>query len=314
MWISQLRGFWATLRLCAYLTLVSTVAYADAHQCKLIVASRTSLEESIQLARDYDRRFSSTELVEVQNGRFAISLGTLSQTAGSDVSEYISTYRLPSDSFCMQSTSVVRYIEFRLAESEPETISPQRDRFGLLGCPRGYKPIGFPVQQCRLIVVPPNAELDYSGNGWFCSRGYRRTGDTCEFIEVPENAQLTPNFGGLSGSKGWACNRGFRDLGESCEQITIPDNATLSVFGNRYTCNTGFRDTGQACTAMTYDELYRDLVASKQLLAGLFSRTTYSCSQVVDLCEDTCRTEFSYSSSPTKRECEEVCEEIEDEC
>ena len=304
-------------KLCAILALsvltaVSSAA-ALADQCKLIVASRTSLDEAKQLTVEYSERFEDVELLQAVNGRYAISLGTLPNPSGTDMGFYIRTYGLPSDSFCMRIDSVSRYIAFNEVKQRPRTVAPTENSFGLSSCPRGYEPEGFPTESCNEIIIPTNAELDRTGNSWRCITRYIRRGDQCEFVVVPENAQLTPNLFTLPGSKGWACDRGFREVGDECERVFVPDNATLNPFSNGYLCNTGFADVGNHCREMTYEELISDLKMTEQYLM-ISRRTQKSCSQIVNLCEDTCDNDFTYSSSPSERECETVCEAIEDNC
>ena len=55
-------------------------------------------------------------------------------------------------------------------------------------------------------MIPANAYFDDAsyGTGWKCDRGYAASGETCEFIIVPENAHLD-----RSGNR-WECNRNFQ--------------------------------------------------------------------------------------------------------
>ncbi|WP_162797909.1 hypothetical protein [Sulfitobacter sp. JL08] len=310
---SSFRHRAAVLTLLIVTALFPSATLAD--QCKLIVASRTTLQESKQLATEYSQSFQNVELLEAANGRFAISLGTLPYASGSDVSGYISEYGLPLDSFCMRMDRISRYIAFEKVKQRPRTVAPTENSFGMSKCPRGYKPDGFPVEYCTEIVTPPNAELDPSGNNWRCLTGYIRRGDQCAYVTVPKNAHLTSNSIILPGIKGWACNRGYREVGDECERVFVPENASLNAFGTGYSCNTGFIDANNKCRAMTYTELVTGLERAEQIALRLLSQGTgKSCSKIVDLCEDTCDDDFSYSSSPNKRECEKVCEAIEDNC
>ncbi len=43
-------------------------------------------------------------------------------------------------------------------------------------CDRGFEKVGL---GCSPVKVPANAHLDWSGNGWECSRPYRRRNETC---------------------------------------------------------------------------------------------------------------------------------------
>ena len=72
------------------------------------------------------------------------------------------------------------------------------------------------------IIVPPNAFL--AGTGWKCDRGFRRLGESCAPIKLPENSYLT----GSSYNTGWECNRGFKSDGEACVEISVPEGGYLS--------------------------------------------------------------------------------------
>jgi hypothetical protein len=89
--------------------------------------------------------------------------------------------------------------------------------------------------------VPPNAQLNFYGNGWTCNRGYVRSDNSCSKVEIPPNAQL--NFYG----NGWTCNRGYIRSGNSCSRVEIPPNAQLNMFGNGWTCNDGYYKSGNSC-------------------------------------------------------------------
>ena len=57
------------------------------------------------------------------------------------------------------------------------------------------------------------------------------------------------------------------------------------------------------------------IVASRTSLDEAKQLTVeYSERFEVNICEDTCDNDFTYSSSPSERECETVCEAIEDNC
>ena len=53
--------------------------------------------------------------------------------------------------------------------------------------------------------MPANAQPKSYGEGWECDRGYRRGGDVCLAIVVPENAYATNRTYGA----GWECLHGF---------------------------------------------------------------------------------------------------------
>jgi len=54
---------------------------------------------------------------------------------------------------------------------------------------------------------PENSWVGSSGS-WYCNDGYKRFGDTCEVIEVPENAYAL-------GSE-WYCESGYVRIQEKC--------------------------------------------------------------------------------------------------
>lgn len=296
------------------LTILS-LPIAAATQCKLIVASRTLLNEARVVANEYENRFSDVELLESKNGLFAISLGTLNVASGSDMSTYINRYNLPSDSFCMRMDKVVRYIPVINASQPSNNVAPTENSFGMKSCPRGYSGNGYPIINCSRLVLPANAELGATGNNWKCRLGYFRREQQCELIDIPENAHLTSNsFFAISDDNGWACDRGFREINNSCEKIYVPQNAKLNSLGSGYKCNLGFANTGSSCRAKNYGELIVDLQTAEQNLFLAISNMGKSCSKIVDLCEKTCDDDFSYSSSPNKRECEKVCKAIKKDC
>lgn len=292
---------------------ITSSALAD--NCKLVVASRTNLKEGQVLALEYTHRFKGVELLKSKNGLFAISLGTLPFQGGSDVSQFIEKYDLPYDTFCMRMDSVVRNIDFEQLQSQPKVIAPTENAFGLKSCPYGYQADSYLPTSCTEIILPQNAELNQYGSNWVCSSGYLRNGNRCDFIKVPSNAHLTSNTALFPNAKGWECDQGFKEVLNECEKIFVPDNATLSIFGNSYECNTGFVDIGNQCRPMTREELLDELETKTQLVSYLlFKGSGKTCSEIEDLCEETCDDEFTSYSSPTKRECEKVCKEIDDKC
>ena len=62
--------------------------------------------------------------------------------------------------------------------------------------------------------MPKNAELDYTGSDWKCSRGYRKSESTCIAVSVPKNASL--DFTGAN----WKCDPGYKRAGAGCQQMT----------------------------------------------------------------------------------------------
>jgi len=113
--------------------------------------------------------------------------------------------------------------------------------FLFLGCVWGSGPTDVNRQAGKGIEIPPNAQLNLLGNGWECSRGFRRVGTGCERVELPANAQLN-----LLGN-GWECSRGFRRVGNGCEKVDVPPNAQINLMGNGWECSRGFRRVGNGC-------------------------------------------------------------------
>jgi hypothetical protein len=74
-----------------------------------------------------------------------------------------------------------------------------------------------------------------------CERGFRREGQGCVAIPVPENASLAPR------GNGWVCNYGFRRNANSCVTVVVPEHASLDQAGHAWTCNQGYTQRGQAC-------------------------------------------------------------------
>lgn len=291
-------------------------------ECKLIVASRPDENEARAVAIPYTKRFEVVELLVASNGWIAISLGNLNHAPGYDMGAYIKRYDLPNDSFCMRLDKVDRYLDLVVTTKSapesglPEVLQPEK---GLLGfsasCPRGYEVRGFPDSLCYRIDLPANAELTSTANSWQCLQGYIKRGNSCELVVVPENAHLRDNTWFLINEKGWACNSGYKDTGSECEKVHVPANASLNAYGNDFDCNLGYSRVGMTCREMSYGELLHALgVVTEQvrnMTALAYNRK--SCSQVVKLCEDTCKRDF-YGYSPSRSECEEVCEKIEDNC
>lgn len=298
------------------LSLVGTSAISE---CLLVVASRDDQSQAAVILRsEFASSYESSRLVRVTNGRYAVTLGMLQQQPYSDVSIYVRSWSLPSDTFCMPPSQVVEVFAPDLSQSSEESsksagdvVNPTEDRFGFESCPRGYQPDAFPINECRLIRLPANARLDSSGNRWTCERGFQRRGQTCVEIDVPDNATLS-EFGL---GKGWRCQDGYRDLGDICEKIRVPPNASLNPLNTGYTCNLGFKDVRGACEAMNNGELLNALAASQRLARRLImSAGGKSCREIEKLCEKVCDDEFYSSVSPTKRDCLKVCEEIENAC
>ena len=92
--------------------------------------------------------------------------------------------------------------------------------------------------------LPPNAELDYTGNNWKCERGYRRSGNDCIAVQLPPNAELD-----YTGSN-WKCQRGYRRNGNDCSAVQLPPNAELDYTGSNWKCQRGYRRSGNDCIVL----------------------------------------------------------------
>ena len=57
---------------------------------------------------------------------------------------------------------------------------------------------------------------------------------------VPDHAYI--DFGDH-----WTCDRGFKRVGDRCEKIPVPEHAFLEYTGNRWQCERGYRRSGNRC-------------------------------------------------------------------
>lgn len=105
-------------------------------------------------------------------------------------------------------------------------------------CSRGYKKVG---NGCEKVILPSNAELDYTGSRWKCSRGYSKSGSKCTPVSIPKNAELD-----YTGSR-WKCSRGYYKSGNQCLSVSIPPNAELDYTGSRWKCQRGYMKSGNSC-------------------------------------------------------------------
>ena len=118
-------------------------------------------------------------------------------------------------------------------------------------CDSGYKKTG---NTCVEINVPQNASLspyDYI-DGWKCDFGYLKAGKSCDKIELPENASLNR----YDVSTGWKCNPGYKKSGSTCQKINIPQNASLSPYDyiDGWKCDFGYLKTGKSCDKIEVPE------------------------------------------------------------
>ena len=106
-------------------------------------------------------------------------------------------------------------------------------------CKPGFRKLG---EGCASINLPDNAYLTNStyGSGWECRRGYLPKDDVCVAMIVPPHAFLTSS--GSSG--GWQCERGYYKDGQQCTAVVLPANAFLTEdtsYGRGWDCERGFR-------------------------------------------------------------------------
>ncbi len=97
---------------------------------------------------------------------------------------------------------------------------------------------------------PPIPDHAHSGFGdrWQCDRGFKRDGDQCVEIQVPEHAFLA------LGGAGWRCERGFRRIDDRCDAIQLPKHAFLSHDGNAWECERGFKHVDNRCEELHVPE------------------------------------------------------------
>lgn len=113
------------------------------------------------------------------------------------------------------------------------------------GCDAGFRRNG---NQCVAVVIPQNGRLNILGNDWDCNRGFRKTGQECVAVQVPSNADLNAL------GNGWACKRGFYRSGEGCAAVVFPDHAQLNVIGNGWVCVRGYRRAENKCELVLIPE------------------------------------------------------------
>ena len=94
------------------------------------------------------------------------------------------------------------------------------------------------------IAVPANGYLDAFGRRWDCDRGYRKAGETCTVIDLPEHAYLSS--GGSWEVQARVCD----GAGQSCVAVAVPENGYLDDSGDDWLCERGFRVSGDACARL----------------------------------------------------------------
>ena len=108
-------------------------------------------------------------------------------------------------------------------------------------CERGYQQVR---DECVRVMIPPNARLDYTGHGWTCERGYQQVRDECVRVMMPPNARL--DYTG----HGWTCERGYQQVRDKCVRVMIPPNARLDYTGHSWTCQRGYQQVRDECVAL----------------------------------------------------------------
>ena len=98
--------------------------------------------------------------------------------------------------------------------------------------------------------VPENATARSHGSGWTCDPGYRKSGEECLPVIVPEDAYATSGDYG----RGWDCRHGFREDSERCLPVQIPANAYLDASGTGWRCNRGFSKADGGCVEIPVPE------------------------------------------------------------
>lgn len=92
-------------------------------------------------------------------------------------------------------------------------------------------------------ITPENSSsiLLIGGSSVACNPGYQRIGNSCEKIDLPDNAV----YFGLGNQ--WRCTRGYRKSDNKCLKILVPLNGKLNIVGNDWVCNEGFTASGFSC-------------------------------------------------------------------
>ncbi len=101
-------------------------------------------------------------------------------------------------------------------------------------CSHGYKK-NESERKCEKIKVPENAHQDNLAlEGWSCTSEYVRRGDKCEKFSLPDHAFFAGNT--------WKCELGYRKnpTSDSCQKINLPENAKYVETYDGWNCNTGY--------------------------------------------------------------------------
>ncbi len=107
------------------------------------------------------------------------------------------------------------------------------------------------IAQSSAGSPPENAHPIRYGDGWECDLQFRRDGDQCVPLVVPENAFPTSRSYG----SGWRCRRGFENVDDiSCRAVVVPPGAFLTASGTSWRCHRGFQKTGKTCARIELPE------------------------------------------------------------
>jgi len=98
--------------------------------------------------------------------------------------------------------------------------------------------------QSQSTPMPANAQYKSYGDGWECDRGFRRDGDACLAVIIPENAFATNRTYG----SGWECLHGFQEVGDAtCLEVVVPKGGYLDTSGQRWNCLRGYMKVDDVC-------------------------------------------------------------------
>ncbi len=134
-----------------------------------------------------------------------------------------------------------------VAIAVPENGYPTNQSYGVgWECQHGFQEANG--NTCVEVSVPEGGYLDPSGEQWKCLRGFRRVGNACQEIELPDHAYLSEDAYGSD----WNCDRGFEPNGSECVAIEVPENAYLNSkgFGALWTCERGYIEAAGKCAAV----------------------------------------------------------------
>ncbi|WP_289007815.1 hypothetical protein, partial [uncultured Idiomarina sp.] len=98
--------------------------------------------------------------------------------------------------------------------------------------------------------------------GWSCNSGYKRQGNQCNKVKVPQNAKINDYS-----PQGWSCNSGYKRQGNQCNEVKVPQNARINEYSPQgWTCNSGFKASGSNCIKMTDGELQKEAELKRKLV------------------------------------------------